>query len=92
MTEESIPPPPKRLGRPPTEVPEALATMLEASYVSERGQRPISVQGAKADEVRSLLRLARIYCRRQGKTLKYQLQDSTLWLGMADKRPYRRNP
>lgn len=86
----SAPPPPPRLGRPPTTIPPALASLLETSYTGEQHQQPVTVRAGQDREIRRMLALARIYCHRQGKSLRYQLDGNTLWLTMADKRPYHR--
>jgi hypothetical protein len=95
MTEAAhpTPPPAPRLGRPPTPVPPALAALLETSYTSDERQQPVTIGAGQDRQVRQILRLARIYCHRQGKSLRYALERDTLWLTMADKRPYtRRTP
>jgi hypothetical protein len=91
---ELRPPPPRRLGRPPTSIPPGLVELLENSYTAaDPGMRPVTFRTGTAGTMRALLRLARIYCHRQGKTLRWQADGNTLWLAMADRRPYtRRNP
>lgn len=87
-TEEAAPAPPK-LGRPYTPISDALCQLLDASYL-ERAPKSIDATGYTRDAVAEVVRLARIYAHRHGKTLRAQLTKGHLWLHMADKRPYTR--
>lgn len=80
-------PEPTKLGRPRTEIPETLAELLEASYTLGR-HRPVTISAGQRRMATGVVRLARIYARRQHKTLRWQLDGDRLWLAMADKRTY----
>lgn len=91
LTNESEPAAPStpKLGRPYTEIPEELRTLLDQSYADKR-QYFIEVAPGQRRMTTEVVRLARIYCRRNGKSLHWQLDGNRLWLAASDKRPYTR--
>ena len=82
-------PAPKKLWRPYEHVPEKLVEILDESY-AKHGAYAVPLGQGGDDEVDELLRLARIYCRREGKTLQWYVEGAQVWLEMADKRHYTR--
>ena len=76
-------------GRPPTVIPAQLEAWLAHTY--ETGTEcQIPASDADADRVTEVVRLARLWCRRQGVSLWYQLDrdNCLLKLRARDKRPY----
>jgi hypothetical protein len=87
-TEIQAPPNAPKLGRPYTPIPDSLVALLDGSY-ADGTARDVETHGNER-AMREVVRLAEIYVRRQGKSLHSQHQGTTLWLRMADKRPYTR--
>lgn len=80
----------RKPGRPPVEVPQELAQALERTY---RDGVVAEDEADEADEQTwQVIRLMRLYCKRQNKILDYQFFDrggrTHLRFKMRDPRPY----
>ena len=81
-------------GAPPVRIPEELQVWLERSY-QDNCLVELPIDSEDDDDVRQLLYLADLYCRRQSKKLRHQFAETdtgrlVLRLKMRDPRTYTR--
>lgn len=83
--------PVERRGAPPVPVPEELQVILEKTYANQTIFE-LEIPAPDDPGVVDLVRVARIYCERQGKKLRHQFDQrsgkTVVKIKMRDPRPY----